>query len=1475
MNATSKLVKAWESKNARNAAKAGGISMMALSLAACGGSSTTTTTTTDTTTTDTTTTVVAGVQKSLLSTTDLQTGGAGDDTFYGLNSGDFATGDIVDGGEGDDTLIASYTSVDGTTQAIRPVLSNLETVQLTITDGNTGGDTATLNLDQSTGVTNVVFGNKAFVGSADTIVLSGATTAVGVTIQDDAGHASANANNYTMTYSDAATGTSDTASVAVKMTTADGALGNVTVANVETVTVSASGGFDASYNLVADAATSITLNAAADSLSTDTNVGAVNVQSATATSLTINASNDVTVTDATTAAAKLFNVTANATTATSEITLTTLTPTATATSDTFTVTATGAGTVVYTAENTNFGAQTATNADAIVVNGSENTGGITADLDGVTTGAPDTLTVTGGSGNDTVLIAAGALDDEDTIALGGGTGDTIAVVASYASNAAIDLFHDDDVTTTDPTITGAEIARITLADTGAASTVATTSASWASTIELMGDLDNAGSTINNILATQTVKLGSTLNMTDASSSLTLVQEGATASAPAASLTITSDLMEDAGGATDANIDDLRANVATSVSLDLASTDADVVSVTVDGASFDKATSVTVTSAENVTFGAIDAADDATLDFTGVTGTLSVSADTANNYTIKGSASGVNTIIMSTGLDNDDVITGGSAATDSLTATVAGLTATTGALSISGVETIQLDTATSASSINAAGIVGASTIAVGSAQSVTLTNLEAGTNLQLGVTGSLDYSTQAVLTASLADATGSNDAITVSLSDTASDGDISAGLSIAGVETVTLADATTAGTGNNKNIAVANVAATTLNVTGGTASEILNLTTDGNTGSQLLNAATTTVDASGFLGVLTASAATNTATTFTAKTTVGTLTGGAVADTFTIASAGAELGASLGTIAGGTGADTLTAYVKGSADLTGVTAVETINLVATSTSTDYSSSNATVTWAGGAVGSSPTGAQTATTVNISGGLASNTVTLSGGIGDNGARTVDASSLAGSIIMTFLEDGLVQTNNADAIVIRGGAGTLDVVNVGAAGVDTGQFTMSGVEKLVIDSDTGANTVNLLNVTGLTTIVAQDDAGTATGINIDNAASSGLTIQIGTAAGADYAGATIDVDLLDASGASDSITVSLAETTASSGATVDTTGIETVNIVASAAAASSAVSAVSIAGTVTAGTINVSGTNANDEVTLEAVAAGYTTINAANLVGDLVVAATARGSDAMTITGGTGADTIEMENAADVITGGAGTVSDDLHVTFSGTGGAIVVDLSSTTDQVTLFNGVANSAAQTGFEDIDVSAYVQTGSVGADITGTTGANVITGTGYADTIRGGAGDDVISGGVGADIINVGTGADTVSLASATDSFTAAVVLGTTVLSGSVQVVTGMGDGDKVTFTTASITAATGVALDTAVQVTTGSAAGDDIGLIRGNYASDGKFTAGTAGTDNDYLVSYLEGTGTDAISHVVLMDIVGTVTSDTLTNGIELNVA
>ena len=115
----------------------------------------------------------------------------------------------------------------------------------------------------------------------------------------------------------------------------------------------------------------------------------------------------------------------------------------------------------------------------------------------------------------------------------------------------------------------------------------------------------------------------------------------------------------------------------------------------------------------------------------------------------------------------------------------------------------------------------------------------------------------------------------------------------------------------------------------------------------------TVDASAFLGTLTAKASTNTATTFLAKTAVTTITGGAVNDTITISD---SLNASVGTIVGGTGDDTLNVSAKGSSfDLDAVTAVETINITFDAVDgfnfgagggSDATISAATVTYAGG-------------------------------------------------------------------------------------------------------------------------------------------------------------------------------------------------------------------------------------------------------------------------------------------------------------------------------------------------------------------------------------------------------------------------------------------------------------------------------------------------------------------------------------------------
>jgi Ca2+-binding RTX toxin-like protein len=127
--------------------------------------------------------------------------------------------------------------------------------------------------------------------------------------------------------------------------------------------------------------------------------------------------------------------------------------------------------------------------------------------------------------------------------------------------------------------------------------------------------------------------------------------------------------------------------------------------------------------------------------------------------------------------------------------------------------------------------------------------------------------------------------------------------------------------------------------------------------------------------------------------------------------------------------------------------------------------------------------------------------------------------------------------------------------------------------------------------------------------------------------------------------------------------------------------------------------------------------------------------------------------MENVADVLTGGAGTESDELVVTFAGTGGATVIDLSSTSDQVQLFNGLANSAVQTGFEDVDLSSYTQTASIGADITGSSGANIVAGTTYADTVRLGAGNDTyVLDDLTTDTVDAGTGTNSLSIVAGVD---------------------------------------------------------------------------------------------------------------------------
>ena len=207
-----KFAAVWEKKNAK-AARAGGVSLMALSLAACGGSSSTTTTTTDTTT-DTTPVAPAAQSLSLVIGADDITGGAGDDTITGTivqNAGGTTTqaldaADSIDGGAGTDTLTLTMNADAGA-----PLISNVENLVVrstanaskidfsngdadltSITVNNSGNTFTTVDLqgsvetsvNNSSGTVTIDYANNklASTTASQTLNVDGATGTVAYTV---------------------------------------------------------------------------------------------------------------------------------------------------------------------------------------------------------------------------------------------------------------------------------------------------------------------------------------------------------------------------------------------------------------------------------------------------------------------------------------------------------------------------------------------------------------------------------------------------------------------------------------------------------------------------------------------------------------------------------------------------------------------------------------------------------------------------------------------------------------------------------------------------------------------------------------------------------------------------------------------------------------------------------------------------------------------------------------------------------------------------------------------------------------------------------------------------------------------------------------------------------------------------------------------------------------------------------------------
>jgi S-layer protein len=414
VTAAEKFARVWEKKNTK-AAKAGGVSLMALSLAACGSSSTTTTTT-DTTTTPTTPAAPASQSFSLTAAVDNITGGDGDDTIV-ANLGDNGSGvanvetlgvlDTVDGGAGSDTL-TYYTA--GGTALPAATIKNIETINV-ISDG-----VATANVDAVTSVTTL-----NIKGAAADVTVDGKTlTSVSVTGTPQAIDIDDNATTKVLASVSIDGYTDDGANAADPMDIASTALTSLTLKNSTMV--------DDTDDLITDSTSALTINLE--------NVagGAADILAATATSAVVNTTNSaktIVIDDLDLSVAKTVTINANAKTTTIDgLDIAAVT----------TLDINGSGNLVLTAGTytalTTFDASDATGnvtLTAAIDNADTYKGG--SGKDTIVSMGATTKDHTLGAGDDSVTLTVAALGTSGTIDAGAGT-DTLGMTAANAETAS-------------------------------------------------------------------------------------------------------------------------------------------------------------------------------------------------------------------------------------------------------------------------------------------------------------------------------------------------------------------------------------------------------------------------------------------------------------------------------------------------------------------------------------------------------------------------------------------------------------------------------------------------------------------------------------------------------------------------------------------------------------------------------------------------------------------------------------------------------------------------------------------------------------------------------------------------------------------------------------------------------------------------------------------------------------------------------
>ena len=758
------------------------------------------------------------------------------------------------------------------------------------------------------------------------------------------------------------------------------------------------------------------------------------------------------------------------------------------------------------------------------------------------------------------------------------------------------------------------------------------------------------------------------------------------------------------------------------------------------------TAINITGDDNLTLtvGA-EASLLATLDASAFTGNLSATlSNVAANISVTG-GSGNDTINMGAGLNNGDTIVGGGNLTattaDRVTATIAGLATTsgTGNLNITDVEFIDLLTATSASTISAAGISGASRINVGgpsgaSGIGLTIKDLPAGLTVGVGEMASVtndEYT--GTLTVSLADETGDADEITFLLADTDGDDEVGASLvTNAAVETVNIIASGNLvddpADDNDAQLDISKVKASTIVVSGGDSAYTEDLDLAGS-GSATLHVNTSTVNAAAHKGTLTLIANPSTALNYTSQGVVAqTITGSSKNDTIDLTFA-AGSGTADHDIDGLGGTDTLKLFYNTGTN----TAVDNINNVEILDVTVGASQAVDLTQAAGDFLNDAA----ATQLYIRGGNSLSSFNLADDpIDGNEVTLIDATNFNGRInSIAFDADMLANTT-----VIKGGASAKDTISFGT---DTDGTTrapnLTSIEYVEYTHNSGntageeASTVALTAADGISRLILMsgDKTNTQTMNVTDYDSAKHGTIWLGKAAGTPFAdddGANINITHASSTGTEDTLNLMLADldgTTGTTTLTSDGTEITNITILNNTEAHTINTTAVD-ATTGSTGTFNISGylagASSSTTLNMSTTDTKTTVIDASAYAGTFNL--TDRGAVNMTITGSLGADTIQMEKEGDVINSGTG--ADTLDVNYYAIISGITVDLSKTDDQILSFDGAATSGTVTGFENVDLRDY--TGGFGANITSgssTVGTYSIKGTDAADSIYFGLGAD------------------------------------------------------------------------------------------------------------------------------------------------------